>query len=249
METEKQYESINTNLLKTLQSPMTVKDMGGSRATSQDFAQNQAIKGWFCYVLVTLDDLEMLNLPDNDIARIIRMFNFSVEGPFKELDSYLGSKIDRYSFLYLFSCPFRGDLNDIFTAACQINTSKKLLSKILAKEGKPSLDFSLIISCGIDLIVSKKSSFGSIDNLDNCFFAGQAYRNLETAKKFTVEPRRAIVVDSCVYENISSFDASETEKNSSLFEQILQNNSPTGFYYTNAVITDFNTWIEAQKNN
>lgn len=212
----------------------------------ENFTYENGYKAWASAIFVDLRDSTSLFTSEDDVktSKVIRGFTSEIieilrQDTDKEDLKEIGIRGDCVYGIY--STPFKTTVFDVGNRAVYINTYLKMLNKLLAERGLPSIKAGIGLATSEILAVKAGRKHSGINNL---VWIGNAVATAaklsDLGNKNSIDP---IVMSSVFYQNYMDIKREDQPESESWWVKKTDEIYGT-FWHGNVIKTTFNNWID-----
>ncbi len=240
------YKKSKETIEGILKSPTKIVKKDSIPSTDEAFTYENGIKTWVAALFVDIvDSSKLFQSANEDTARIIRSFCSEIISILKDDSKYREIGIRGDCVYCIFDVQSKADLAFIFRHAFRINSFMKMLNKLLAKHGYPTIKAGIGMGCDEELIVKAGQSGSGINDK---VWIGKAV--VDAAHLSDVANRNGILpiaMSPLFYDNIIDLLIEQNEKYKSWIQAHKMGiYGSVDFYHCDIIETLFDEWIDKE---
>ena len=202
------------------------------------FTFENAYYGWVTAIFVDIRNSTELFTGESrvDVARIIRSFTSEIIEILRENDFLLEIGIRGDCVYAVYSSQTKKDENDIFILACYVNNFIKMLNKLLTNNKLKNISVGIGMSTDQEIVIKAGRKHTGINSK---VWIGNAVTTASNLSSIgNKNGKNPIIISEASYSNLN-------EHNQNLCTKTFDDNYNT-VYEADAIITDFNDWINKE---
>lgn len=238
------YEESRKRIEEILNSKTQIEEVDSISNDEDGFTYENGVRTWVGAMFIDIRNSTDY-FKENDaekVARIMRAFTSELIGILKQNEKYVQIGIRGDCVYAIYSTPKQNDLNYILSDACFINTFQKMFQKILERKNWPTFKIGIGLGASKDLVIKAGRKGTGIN--DNIWIGDAVIDASKLSNEGNTRGIDPIVMDSCFYENIKDFNASESYKYSDCAKKVWSSKLNEYVYCCNMVTIGFNNWIK-----